>query len=99
MEALKFDRRELLARGSAALLSLVVAKPLRAHPAIPQFRCPLPIPPVLQPVRRDSQSDYYEISQREATVEIIPGMRTRSGAMKASFPARRSKPAEEGRLW
>ena len=86
MEALKFNRRELLARGSAALLSLVVARPLRAHPAIPQFRCPLPIPPVLQPVRRDSQSDYYEISQREATVEIIPGMRTRIWGYEGIFP-------------
>ena len=81
-----FDRRELLARGSAALLHLAVARPLRAHPAIPQFRSPLPVPPVLQPVRRDSAADYYEIAQREASVEIIPGMRTRIWGYDGIFP-------------
>ena len=75
MDAL--TRRQLLMSGSAAVLHLAVARPLRAHPAIPQFRCPLPLPPVLQPVRRDSVADYYEIVQREASIEIIPGMRTR----------------------
>ena len=81
-----FNRRELLARGSAALLHLAVARPLRAHPAIPQFRSPLPLPPVLQPVRRDSAADYYEIAQREASVEIIPGMRTRIWGYDGIFP-------------
>ena len=81
-----FNRRELLARGSAALLHLAVARPLRAHPAIPQFRSPLPVPPVLQPVRRDSAADYYEIAQREASVEIIPGMRTYIWGYDGIFP-------------
>jgi spore coat protein A, manganese oxidase len=80
------DRRALLVRGSAALLHLAVAPPLRAHPAIPQFSSPLPIPPVLQPVRRDSAADYYEIAQREASVEIIPGMRTRIWGYDGIFP-------------
>jgi spore coat protein A len=82
----KFDRRELLARSSAALLHLAMAPPLRAHPAVPQFRCPLPVPPVLQPIRRDSAADYYEITQREASVEIIHGMRTRIWGYDGSFP-------------
>ena len=80
------DRRALLVRGSAALLHLAVARPLRAHSAIPQFRNPLPIPPVLQPVRRDSAADYYEIAQRDASVEIIPGMRTRIWGYDGIFP-------------
>ena len=63
-----------------------MAPPLRAHPAIPQFRCPLPVPPVLQPIRRDSAADYYEIAQREASVEIIPGMHTRIWGYEGIFP-------------
>ena len=84
MEAL--TRRQLLVNGSAALLHLAVARPLRAHPAIPQFRCPLPLPPVLQPIRRDSVADYYEIAQREASIEIIPGMHTRVWGYEGIFP-------------
>ena len=80
------DRRALLVRGSAALLHLAVARPLRAHPAVPQFSSPLPLPPVLQPVRRDSTADYYEIAQREASVEIVPGMRTRIWGYNGIFP-------------
>ena len=80
------DRRALLVRGSAALLHLAVARPLRAHPVIPQFSSPLPIPPVLRPVRRDATADYYEIAQREASVEIIPGMRTRIWGYDGIFP-------------
>ena len=80
------NRRELLALGSAALLHLAVARPLRAHRVVPQFRCPLPVPPVLQPTRCDSAADYYEIAQREASVEIIPGMRTRVWGYDGIFP-------------
>ena len=44
-------------------------------------RAPLPdlftrqlrIPPVLAPVRSDSDGDHYEITQRVATAEILPG--------------------------
>jgi spore coat protein A len=79
-------RRQLLVRGSAAVLHLAVARPLGAHPAIPQFRCPLPLLPVLQPIRRDSLADYYEIVQREASIEIIPGMRTRIWGYDGIFP-------------
>jgi spore coat protein A len=80
------NRREFLARGSAALLHLAAPRPLRAHPAIPQFRNPLPVPPVLQPLRCDSVADYYEIAQREASVEIIPGTRTRIWGYDGIFP-------------
>jgi spore coat protein A len=79
-------RRQLLVSGSTALLHLAAARPLRAHPAIPLFRCPLPLPPVLQPVRRDSVADYYEIAQREASAEIVPGMRTRIWGYDGIFP-------------
>ncbi len=84
MEAL--NRREFLARGSAALLHLAVPRPLGAHPSIPKFRIPPPVPPVLQPVRRDSIADYYEIAQREAPVEIFPHIRTRIWGYDGIFP-------------
>ena len=35
------------------------------------------MPPVLQPVSSDATTDYYEITQMEADVEIIPGTTTR----------------------
>jgi spore coat protein A, manganese oxidase len=92
-----FNRRELLARGSAALLYLAVARPGRAHPAIPQFRSPLPVLPVLRPVRRDSSTDYYEIVQRRASVEIIRGTRTQiwgyNGLPGPTIEARRGRAA------
>jgi spore coat protein A len=81
-----FDRREFLARGSAALVHLAAARPLRAAPAIAQFRSPLPIPPVARPLRCDAATDYYEIGQREALVEIIPGVRTRIWGYDGIFP-------------
>jgi spore coat protein A, manganese oxidase len=80
------NRREFLARGSAALLHLSAPRLLHTHPAIPQFRRPLPVPPALQPVRRDSIADYYEVAQREASVEIIPGIRTLIWGYDGIFP-------------
>ncbi len=41
------------------------------------FMVPLPIPPVLEPVRSDDEADHYEITQREADVAILPGRTTR----------------------
>ncbi len=40
------------------------------------FASPLSIPPVLQPVASDSTTDYYEMTQMEASVEIVPGTST-----------------------
>ncbi len=40
------------------------------------FASPLSIPPVLQPVASDSTTDYYEMTQMEADVEIVPGTTT-----------------------
>ena len=40
------------------------------------FQSPLAIPPVLQPIASDSTTDYYEMTQMESVVEIIPGTST-----------------------
>ncbi|MEU1508870.1 MULTISPECIES: multicopper oxidase family protein [unclassified Kitasatospora] len=50
------------------------------------FQVPLPVPPVLQPVRTDGTTDYYEITQRSARLEILPGLRTEAWTYGGSFP-------------
>jgi spore coat protein A len=37
---------------------------------------PLPVPPVLSPVRSDTTTDYYEIVHQQSEVEILNGYRT-----------------------
>lgn len=60
---------------------------LRSEAPLPQpFRIPLPIPPVLEPTRRDATADYYEIVQRETDLTILPGLRTRAWTYHGSFP-------------
>jgi spore coat protein A, manganese oxidase len=78
----KIARREILYLG-AGLAAVSATPPLvstgeaRAS-ATQRFQRPLPIPRVLKPVRTDSTTDYYEMTQREAEVEILPGLRTTS---------------------
>ncbi|WP_314502224.1 multicopper oxidase domain-containing protein [uncultured Microbacterium sp.] len=40
------------------------------------FRARLPIPPVLEPVRRDGTTDYYEITQKIGQAAILAGLTT-----------------------
>ncbi|MGY1577781.1 multicopper oxidase family protein [Streptomyces sp. MN13] len=44
-----------------------------AVPLPPAFRVPLPLPSVAAPVGTTGGADRYEITQREATLEILPG--------------------------
>ena len=68
------SRRELLAVGGLALLSSASLRALvtagEAETRMPRFQIPLPIPDVLNPVKADATTDYYEIVQREAALEI-----------------------------
>jgi spore coat protein A len=85
----RIDRRRfLVTSGSAAVLGLAGSAQPRAEsrPPVEPFRMALPIPPVLSPVRSDSAADYYEIVQREAAAEIVPGMRTRIWGYNGIFP-------------
>ncbi|WP_030238172.1 multicopper oxidase family protein [Streptomyces sp. NRRL S-350] len=50
------------------------------------FRVPLPVPPVLQPVRTDGATDYFEITQQVAKLEILPGVKTEAWTYGGSFP-------------
>jgi spore coat protein A, manganese oxidase len=68
-----------------------------AVPLPPAFQVPLPLPSVLEPVSTSGGVDRYEITQREATLEILPGVRTPAWTYDGTFPgptieARRGRP-------
>ncbi|WP_199509706.1 multicopper oxidase family protein [Nucisporomicrobium flavum] len=50
------------------------------------FTLPFRVPPVLAPTRRDAAGDHYEIVQRAATAEILPGVRTPIWGYNGIFP-------------
>ena len=51
-----------------------------------QFEVPLPIPPVLEPVRTAAGIDYYEMTQRVGRTEILPGLETEVWGYEGIFP-------------
>jgi FtsP/CotA-like multicopper oxidase with cupredoxin domain len=82
-----FSRREALQLGmlgSAALLlpferqaaTKSGAKQLATSRLPAPYSLPFAVPPVLQPVKRDATTDYYQLWQQQKSVEIIPGVRT-----------------------
>ena len=88
---MELRRRELLKLGlfgSAAMLlptERMARTKLALADRIPTSRLPapfgvgLPVPSVLTPVRRDATTDFYELTQRQVSAEILPGLQTRSG--------------------
>jgi spore coat protein A len=60
---------------------------LRSTARLPRpYTVPLPIPSVARPARSDATTDFYELTQREADVEILPGLRTRIFGYDGRFP-------------
>ncbi len=60
---------------------------LRSAANLPQpFGVPLPLPPVLKPVRSDATADYYEITQKPGMVQILPGLTTEIWGYNGIFP-------------
>ncbi|MDH6145232.1 spore coat protein A [Kitasatospora sp. GP30] len=55
-------------------------------PLPPRYQAELPIPAVLQPVRSDATTDYYEITARAATARILPGQDTEVWGYQGTFP-------------
>jgi len=55
-------------------------------PAVRAFHVPLPIPPVLKPVRSDTEADYYEITQKPGIAHILPGLSTPIWGYNGIFP-------------
>ena len=50
------------------------------------FRVPLPIPPVLEPVRTDAGADYYVMTQKAGRMRILPGFQTEVWGYDGIFP-------------
>lgn len=107
---MKITRRHLLKMGAMAGAGL--ALPLGAlsvpvgrlatsasvrSPGVEPFAVPLPIPPVARPVHAHGGADYYEITQKVAKQEILPGLKTEVWGYDGVFPgptieARRDRP-------
>ncbi|MFD0688466.1 multicopper oxidase family protein [Actinomadura fibrosa] len=56
-----------------------------ARPLPEPFRVPLPVPPVAVP-RRTATTDHYELTQRPAAHEILPGASTEIWGYEGIFP-------------
>ncbi|MCO5967740.1 multicopper oxidase family protein [Actinoallomurus soli] len=84
------DRRQTLrigALGGAALLLPGGARGAVARAAdTSPFSLPLVVPPVKRPVRRTATTDYYEMTMREATAQILPGVQTPVMTYDGCFP-------------
>ncbi|MFF4398732.1 multicopper oxidase family protein [Streptomyces sp. NPDC001480] len=112
-ETREIGRRRVLGIGGAlgltAVTALTTAARLARHPAStggqlrsgvplpPAFQAPLPLPSVLKPVSASGGVDRYEITQREAPLEILPGVKTPMWTYGGTFPgptieARRGRP-------
>ncbi len=57
-----------------------------ASPGVEPFRVPLPVPPILEPMHSDGATDHYEVVQKAATMEIIPGEKTEIWGYDGLFP-------------
>ena len=94
---LRLSRRRFggLALGIAAAVALPGCGALRGQtgellttraPLPARFAVALPVPPVLQPVRRTADTDLYEITQRVGRLEILPGLTTTVLGYNGRFP-------------
>ena len=53
------------------------AESLQSDAPLPEaFKIPLPIPPVKKPIRSDAKTDYFRVVQQQASLEILPGLKT-----------------------
>ncbi|WP_329352831.1 multicopper oxidase domain-containing protein [Streptomyces sp. NBC_01261] len=60
---------------------------LTSAAALPKpFTTPLPVPPVKRPSRSTADTDFYDLTAREASVEILPGPRTTIMGYDGIFP-------------
>lgn len=93
---MKLNRREMLLLSGAASLTGIETNCIRRRPEATvlssrirqpsPFQTPLPMPPVLQPVRTDQTTDYYEVVARAASAQILPGVATGIWGYNGSFP-------------
>ncbi len=85
MELTRRDMLKLSLLGSAALMlpaERMARTQLKVTNRLPQSKLPLPFrvpfsrPPVARPLRRTATTDYYRMSMKQASVEILPGLKT-----------------------
>jgi FtsP/CotA-like multicopper oxidase with cupredoxin domain len=88
----------LTAGGVSALAAGALAAPGLLRPGQPgmllrsgrplpaPYQVPLPIPPVIEPVRRDGSTDYYEIDQRVSDIAVLDGIRTPAWTYQGIYP-------------
>jgi len=50
------------------------------------FRATLPLPPTLKPVRSDADTDYFELTAKESSAAVLPGLRTKLWAYNGVLP-------------
>ena len=70
--ALPFSTAACSGSGEGSTGTLLPSKAKLPRP----FGVPLPVPPVLEPVRTDAGADYYEMTQKVGRAEILPGLET-----------------------
>lgn len=61
-------------------------RPPEPSPQIAPFSVPLPIPPVLVPEYRDANTEFYQLTVREAKKEILPGVLTPIWGFDGMYP-------------
>lgn len=90
----RITRREALKLGALAGGSLLLPIGLERRsyaktagsPVTKPFTLPFRVPPVLQPVRSDETTDYYEITQKPGRQQIIPGYTSTIWGYNGIFP-------------
>ena len=87
----KVHRRQAVLMGAAFIAGTAVGRGYKQRDTETKisrmrFQVPLPLPPVLTPVRTDGQADYYEIRQRERRIEVFPGASTTVWGYEGLFP-------------
>ena len=84
------SRREFVALSGGVVAGAAMTRATSRHdpPILPvgRFEVALPIPRVLEPIRTDATTDYYEIVQRQERVEITPGRQTVIWGYNGAFP-------------
>jgi spore coat protein A len=76
-----------LVTGSCSLGARPEPRLLSSQADLPRpFQVALPRPAVLAPVRTGEDADYYEITVREASQGILPGLTTRVWGYNGTFP-------------
>lgn len=82
-------RRDFLTICGGAIAAVSRLHPFSANPASPavrKFQSLLRLPNLLRPTNSDETMDYYEIEQRQAAVEILPGRQTTIWGYQGMFP-------------